>query len=682
MKKVIVIFIAFSVVIPVMAQSEPADTVATHELNEIVVIGEKPQIKGQDGMMVVDLPDMVKDKPVTNVLEALGYLPGVVNNNGAIGLSGASSVTIIINGEPTTMPLQNLYQLLYSTPVDRLKNVEIMYSAPAKYHVSGAVINVVLKTPRPIDGLMGQGTLGYNQTRYASYSGGLNATYAIKDWTFDLDWSPSRSKSYNRQETFSNHLLDGIYHPVEDDMCQIGRAWSNLIYTAVSYKKLKFSYNGQITSGIRNESLSSGSFGDFRNLYKGMSPTSYHNVAIRYESPFGLTVGGDYAYYYERRCQNLFKGETEQINSENRQSVGRWHGYLDQEHILDVWIFGYGVDYQHADDRSCQSYRFPESPGFDNTLREDVANVYIATHASFPWGLSFNASVCAEYFHNDYQHNWNIIPQLGATFYRTPKSIFQLNFNSERVYPSYWELHGGSSYINDYSMILGNPALQPYMNYSGQFSYILRQNYAATLYVLYADDYSVQLPYQSTSDLHLIFQTMNLDFSRTAGLQLSVPFDVKKLWNATATFNLYHARQKSGHFHDLGFDNKRWGGYVGLNNTIRFTPTCPVSLSVDATYMAGMIQGGGRMDPLWKIDAGVKWQFGRKHCCELNFKANDIFNSCNPILKIHFSGQDYRMKSIGMNRSLKLSFIYRFNGFKPKDEPATDISRFGTGNRL
>ena len=662
-----------------MAQNEPADTIATRELDEVVVKGEKPQIKGQDGMMVVDLPTIVSDKPVTNILEALGYLPGVVNNNGAIGLSGASSVTIIINGEPTTMPLQNLYQLLYSTPVDRLKNVEIMYSAPAKYHVSGAVINIVLKTPRPLDGLMGQATLGYNQAHYASYSGGLNATYAVKDWTFDLNWSLSRSRSYDRQKTFSNHLIGSAQYPIEDDMRQIGRAWNNLFYAVASYKNLKFTYNGQIKSGIQNESLSSGTFGDFRNLYKGMSPTSYHNVAFRYETPSGLTIGGDYTYYHEKRCQNLFKGDTEQVYSENQQSVNRWHGYLDREHTLGIWTLGYGADYQHADDKSSQSYKFPANPGFDNTLREDVASIYIATQASFPWGMSFNASVSAEYFHNDYRHNWNIIPQLGATFYKTPNSIFQLNFNSERVYPSYWELHGGSSYINDYSMILGNPALQPYMNYSGQLSYILRQKYAATLYLLYADNYSVQLPYQSTSDLHLIFQTLNLDFSRTAGLQFHIPFDVKNIWYATATFNLYHSRQKSNHFHDLSFDNKRWGCYIGLNNTIRFTPTSPISLSVDATYMAGMIQGGGNMDPLWKIDAGVKWQFGRRRCCELNFKANDIFNICNPIMKINFSGQNYRMESMNMNHNLKLTFIYRFNGFKPKDKAAADTSRFGTG---
>ncbi len=215
MKRAFIIFFALTAVNSIMAQSESNDTIMSRELNEVVVKGEKPQIKGKDGIMSVDLPSIVKDKPVSNILEALGYLPGAVNNNGLIGLAGASDVTIILNGELTNMPLQNLYQLLYTTPVDRLKTVEVMYTAPAKYHVNGAVINVVLKTPTPLDGLQGQVRAGYNQGHYGSFGGGLAATYAVRDWTFDLNYGLSRSKTWNHEETFSNHLFEGQ---------QIGRA--------------------------------------------------------------------------------------------------------------------------------------------------------------------------------------------------------------------------------------------------------------------------------------------------------------------------------------------------------------------------------------------------------------------------------------------------------------------------
>ena len=78
MKRILITIISLLFTISVYSQMETADSIAMQELNEVVVNGEKPQINGHDGVMVVDLPNIVRDKPVTNILEALGYLPGVV----------------------------------------------------------------------------------------------------------------------------------------------------------------------------------------------------------------------------------------------------------------------------------------------------------------------------------------------------------------------------------------------------------------------------------------------------------------------------------------------------------------------------------------------------------------------------------------------------------------------------
>lgn len=660
------------------AQTEMTDTISSRQLNEVVVHGEKPQVKGEDGIMVIDLPGIVKDKPVNNILEALGYLPGVTNNNGMIWLTGASNVTIILNGELTNMPLQNLYQLLYSTPVDRLKNVEIMYSAPAKYHVNGSVINVILKTPTPLDGLQGQLRAGYNQAHYGSYGGGLAATYAIKNWTFDLNYGLSRTKSWSLEETWSNHLYNGKRTAIEDDMRRIGQNWNNTIFASASWKTLKLTYNGQITSDSKSWGLSSGTLGNYTNAYNMLSPIGYHNVALRYRAPFGMTVGVDYTRYSENRSQSLFKDTDYLLGSENRQEINRWHVYIDQQHQIGKWQLNYGVEYQHSKDHSSQHYALSSNPDFDDYLNEDVASLYVGTQRSFDWGLSFNMSAKGEYYNNKYQHNWNFIPQLGATYYKTPKSIFQLNLSTQRIYPSYWELHGGTSHINDYSTVIGNPELQPYIQYGAQFNYILRQKYVATLYFQYGDKATVQLPYQSHESINLIYQTINMNYKRVAGLNLYAPFGVGYIWNATATVNVFNQREKADKFHDISFDNSKWIFYGSLSNSFKFSQNSPIALSVDFNYISPSLQGIADLAAMWKIDAGIKWQFGKSRSCELDLKADDIFNKWSPTMTISHAGQDYRMKVRDMTRNLKLTFIWRFNGFKSK-ENNIDISRFGTG---
>lgn len=660
------------------AMTEISDTISSQQLKEIVVTGETPQVRGEDGIMVVDLPKIVGDKPVNNVLEALGYLPGVTNNNGMIGLTGASNVTIILNGELTNMPVENLYQLLYSIPVERLKNVEVMYSAPAKYHVNGAAINIVLKTPRPLDGLQGQVRAGYNQAHYGGYGAGLAATYAIKDWTFDLNYGLSRTKSWNREETWSNHMTDGRRTIIEDDMRRLSRNWNNTIFASASYKTIKLTYNGQLTSGLKSRGLSSGTFGNFANTYNMLSPVGYHNIALRYTAPFGMTVGGDFTRYSECRLQSLFKGDAYLLGSENRQEINRYHAYIDQQHHLGNWQLNYGAEYQHSEDHSSQHYFHYDRPDFDDILGEDVASIYAGTQRSFDWGLSFNASAKGEYYHNQYRHNWNFIPQLGATFYKRPKSIFQLNISTQRVYPSYWELHGGTSFINDYATVIGNPELQTCIRYDAQLSYILRQKYVATIYFQYGDKAMVQLPYQSPDALKLIYQTINMDYERVVGLNVYAPFGLGYIWDASATVNVMNRRAKANHFHDISFDNRKWIVYGALNNSFKFSETSPVSLSVDFSYISPSLQGIADLSGLWRIDAGVKWQFGRNRSCELDLKADDIFNKWSPTMTINHAGQDYRMKVRDMSRNFKLTFIWRFNGFKPKNTDI-DTSRFGTG---
>ena len=212
-----------------------------------------------------------------------------------------------------------------------------MYSAPAKYHVNGAVINVVLKTPKPLDGLQGQVRAGYNQAHYGSYGGGLAATYAINDWTFDINYGLSHTKSWSREETWSNHLYDDKRTMIEDDMRRISQNWSNTIFASSSWKTLKLTYNGQIISDSKSWGHSSGTLGDYTNSYNMLSPVCYNNIALRYIAPFGMTVGGDYTRYSENRSQSLFKDSDYLLGSENRQDINRWHAYVDQQHQFGKW---------------------------------------------------------------------------------------------------------------------------------------------------------------------------------------------------------------------------------------------------------------------------------------------------------------------------------------------------------
>lgn len=120
-------------------------TEATNLVDEVVVRGERPLVKVEQGRLSYDLQVAAQGKIAANAYEALTKLPGVSERDGALTLAGAAGVTVILNGKPSTMTAEQLAALLKSTPVEQVEKVEVLYAAPPQYHIRGAAINVVLR---------------------------------------------------------------------------------------------------------------------------------------------------------------------------------------------------------------------------------------------------------------------------------------------------------------------------------------------------------------------------------------------------------------------------------------------------------------------------------------------------------------------------------------------------------
>ena len=118
-------------------------TAKDYELDGVVVKAERPKVKVENGALKYDVPQLMKDKSVSNAFEAVKQLPGIIGGTDEIQLLGAGAPRIILNGQLTTMSADQLITMLKSIPSSRVKNVEVMYNAPAKYNIKGAVINVM-----------------------------------------------------------------------------------------------------------------------------------------------------------------------------------------------------------------------------------------------------------------------------------------------------------------------------------------------------------------------------------------------------------------------------------------------------------------------------------------------------------------------------------------------------------
>ena len=141
-------------------------------LPEVVVKAEKPIVKIVQGKMVYNMPNLLEKLPADNAYEALTRIPGVSDATGRISFSG-NEVTLIINGQATTLTQEQLTERLKAMPAAQLAKAEVMLAAPARYHVRGMAINIVTKDYAGTNQLSGQIISGFEQNKYAKGFGNL-----------------------------------------------------------------------------------------------------------------------------------------------------------------------------------------------------------------------------------------------------------------------------------------------------------------------------------------------------------------------------------------------------------------------------------------------------------------------------------------------------------------------------
>jgi hypothetical protein len=659
-------------------------------LDEIVINGERPVVKMVDGRITYDMPLLLSGTTVGNAYESMLRLPGVREENGSLLLAGTTGVTVIINGKVTSMPHENLMAALKMYPAEMIQSAEIMYSAPPQYHIRGAAINLILKDGNAGNSLQGQLNTAYTQKHYANHTTGVSILFPASKLTSDFNYAFNREQERSGVDIYSSHLHNETLHLIEQFNRGNRKSDHHHIRLGMDFRltesdRLNLVYTSQITANVNNSESSVGTFSQSENHKKNKSPIQMHNVSIDYSSGFGLKTGIEYTSYRNHTNQHFTEkmtGRENGFDAAAKQEINRYRLFADQSHSLPYeWKLNYGVQYMYAADNSSQIYRSLTNSDMsaldvNSRLKEYTANAYTGIEKNMGKKLSLSASVTGEYYSFAGFREWTVFPAMEMTYFVSSSQIMQLSFSSDKVYPAYWEMHGAVSYLNGYGEIHGNPLLKPYRNYSGQLNYILNSKYILTAFYGYMDKYSAQLPYQSQDRLILVYKTVNFDFKQTAGLNLTVPFNIGRTVNTRLTLTGFYDSVKSSHFHDISFDRDKTVFYARMDNTVNISSKPSIRLEINGAYISGNIQGPAELTALWNLEAGLKWTFCND-MAELRLKGSDLFNSWTPDMIMKYGTQNLRMNIIPDARSVSLSLTFKLGGYDKKYKKFDD-ARFGT----
>ena len=660
-----------------------------HNLPEVMVKGTRPIVKAERGMLSYNMPLLLKQLPADNAYEALTRIPGVSDATGSISFSG-NEVTLIINGQATTLTQEQLTERLKAMPAAQLAKAEVMLSAPARYHVRGMAINIVTKDYAGTNQLSGQVIGGMKQSKYAKGFGDLYLSLQRGKFGLDAQYKYVNGNSYGESSRIANHPLGNnrVYYNDETGQKSFGITHNyrlGMNYAFSKNHRLDFAYTGHWDKRCSNSNTTGSSI-------SGMHHDSHeylHNVDVNYSLPFGLTLNGSYTYYRTPQQQALDgtittenKNETERnLTSGSEQTINKWMFTADQTHSLSHgWGLSYGVKGQFTSNKSYQTTIDKDGSVLpDGTssvdLNERIWNIYAGFSKQINKAISLEASVAAEQYHSPIWDKWRVYPTLNALWNVNDNHLLNLSFSSNSEFPSYWSTMSNVFYSSTYTEIHGNPDLKPFSYYNVNLMWQIKRRYTLMAFASLKPDYSVQLPYQTTDRMAVIMKETNFDYSNSFGLQASAIFSAGKWLNGNVFAVGTYKHDKSSNFFDLPFNRKKLSVILGGTASVKLCNTQDLRLILNPFFQSKAIQGVYDISPIFRMNAKLQWSShdGR---WGLRLNGNNIFNNKYDTRSVQ-GNQDYRMKINYNWASVTFAVIYKFGGYKEKTVKEVDTSRMG-----
>ena len=500
----------------------------TQEVKDVVVRGQK------------DVMEAGIDKKIYNVAEDLNVnggtandilnrLPSVeVDQDGGVLLRGQGSVTILIDGRPSSMSGGNGKTLLDALPANSIERVEIVTNPSAKYDPDGTsgIINIVLKKNKLLgfNGMMSTnlasgdlkgGNVGEGSVSLSYRNGNVNVF-----GTYNARYLEGYRNNYNdiRQELNSGvFILDQNRTGTDLDAGQTFRIGTDINLNPRN--TIGFVATGSLTRRDRTGELWNAQLDESQTITNLWSRSSYDPTN---RQNFDLNL--NYKLDFKEERGNLILDVNQSLGSEDIEGyyVNTYYNpdtSLSSLPILDQRLFNTDKNYITTAQADL-TYLFPQlglrtEAGFKAILRDQLVDTYSETLdnnlngyledtlANFLYGykeqiysvygvagkqikrFKMQAGLRAEKAYqipnlisdsirivNDY---FNFFPSAHLRYELKPKSELSLSYSRRIKRASANELNPFTNYSDPFNLQFGNPNLRPEYIHSFDLTYSLEK---------------------------------------------------------------------------------------------------------------------------------------------------------------------------------------------------------------
>ena len=657
------------------------------------------------------------------VSDVLDNVPSVsVDVEGNVALRGNDDVRILINGKPSGLVGLNSTEALRQLPAEAIERVEVITSPSARYDAEGTagILNIILRRSR-LQGLNGAITVNGGYPLSAGVSGNVN--YRVGAFNFfnttSYNYREVPGNSYTNTEFIDtdnriteNRNFDRIRKGINTNM---GVEWyinkTASLTTSVQYRD---SDNAQETTNILREFDGND---ELTNTTIRLDPESEDDKTLQYTVNFDKEFNGNSDHRFTANFQHENSSELEKSlivqddvfaedvsTDENQERIFAQADYFVPVGDASRFETGYQgrfitleTDYAVAFNDGSGNFDLDTNLSNDLIYKEYVNALYtqfgskINEKFSYLLGLRVEDSritidqVTTGSF--DKKNYVRLFPTVNLAYEFSEDKNITLGYNRRIRRPRSRFINPFPSRSSATNLFQGNPDLNPsYANtadlgYYNKFTTKLSLN--TSVYYTHATDIFVfisqgtgQTANVGDTEVPVIRRTpINLATNNRYGFEFTLTYRPSRKWRVNGNFNIFRSVTE-GFYEgtDFGAENISW--FLRLNN--KYTLPGKIDWQTRVNYRGPRVDAQSKRKGVFSMDlAFSKDLFNDK--ASLAFNVRDVFNSRKRIMETTTPTFNTDSEFQWRQRTVNLSFTYRFNQPKKRERSGKGNNNSGGG---
>ncbi|MCB0461970.1 MAG: TonB-dependent receptor [Flavobacteriaceae bacterium] len=665
-------------------------------LTEVQIFVEKPTLKREADRLVFNVENTALSQG--NLVEVLRSTPSVLVLDNTIMVKNTIP-TVYINDRKVHLSSSELIELLQGSSASNIKSVEVITNPSAKYDAdSGVVLNIVM-SKNLISGYNGSVFSNYEQGVFPKYNAGTSHYFKGDKTNLFFNYSYNNRKD-NRVDVEDINYPEEDWHTVLDK-----NTWSeshnlgfNFDYNLNEKSNLAISANAQILPYYKyltrsNTDIDSNSSSFNKIEAKSQSRDDRHNIGIDL----------DYDYQISEASKISFNSHYTNYDYQRRQDVES--RYLDTSVIVnetafnvnanqDTNIFTSQLDYALTiNEKSALStgVKFSnvktESGILQNdiiageeVLNEDSANMFdydedvYAAFIDYNYNsekFTFNAGLRAEQTNitgissineTNKQDYLEFFPTANLSFQISEKVNSYINYKRSIERPNYTYLNPFVYYLNDNTIVTGNPELRPVFTDKYLIGTTINNRFTFEVFYRKSNNNIFELPIQDNSENIIVYTPLNIDSTEEIGIDFEAYLNITDKWNLYFGSSTYNYNDK-GTFSGNKVQLDKWANYSMLSNDFSFLKDNSLTASLTIIYVGENVQSFQLVHTRWFSSFALAKELFKDRA-SVSLYISDFLNKQDASRTIDYLDQSSRIFNNLDNRYISLGFRYKFGNTK------------------